>query len=95
MRSLLAAVPSYAKEARGIELSYWDSEMIKRRREVLQAWADFIKPRKDTSSEQPPERKRQKLKLVSSSPNEAHKDFSERPTACRVSLVPLSFRKAP
>jgi hypothetical protein len=31
------------------ELSYWDSEMIKRRREVLQAWADFIKPRKAAS----------------------------------------------
>ena len=23
------------------ELSYWDSEMIARRREALQAWADF------------------------------------------------------
>ena len=46
------------------ELAYWDSEMIKRRREALQAWADFIKPRKNTSREQPPERKRQKLKLV-------------------------------
>jgi integrase len=46
------------------ELSYWDSEMIKRRREALQAWADFIKPRKNTSGEQPSERKRQKLKLV-------------------------------
>ena len=46
------------------ELSYWDSKMIKRRREALQAWADFIKPRKNTSGEQPPEIKRQKLKLV-------------------------------
>jgi integrase len=46
------------------ELSYWDSEMIARRREALQAWADFIKPRKNTSGEQPPERKRPKLKLV-------------------------------
>jgi hypothetical protein len=46
------------------ELSYWDSEMIRRRREALQAWADFIKPRKDTSGEQSPVRKRQKLKLV-------------------------------
>jgi len=46
------------------ELSYWDSEMIKRRREALQAWADFIKPRKNTSGEQSTERKRQKLKLV-------------------------------
>jgi integrase len=25
-------------------LSYWDSEMIDRRREVLEAWADFIRP---------------------------------------------------
>jgi hypothetical protein len=46
------------------ELSYWDSEMIARRREALQAWADFIKPRKNTSGEQPSERKRPKLKLV-------------------------------
>jgi hypothetical protein len=38
--------------------------MIKRRREALQAWADFIKPGKNTSGEQPPERKRQTLKLV-------------------------------
>jgi hypothetical protein len=46
------------------ELSYWDSEMIARRRETLQARADFIKPRKNTSGEQPSERKRPKLKLV-------------------------------
>ena len=46
------------------ELSYWDSDMIKRRREALQAWADFIKPPKNTSDEQPPVRKRQELKLV-------------------------------
>jgi hypothetical protein len=46
------------------ELSHWDSEMIARRREALQAWADFIKPRKNASGEQPPERKRPKLKLV-------------------------------
>jgi integrase len=46
------------------ELSYWDSEMIARRREALQAWADFIKPRKNTSAEQPPERERPKLKLI-------------------------------
>ncbi|MEH2492963.1 tyrosine-type recombinase/integrase [Bradyrhizobium sp. AZCC 2230] len=46
------------------ELSYWDSEMIQRRREVLQAWADFIKPHKNASGEQPAERKRQKLRLV-------------------------------
>jgi integrase len=43
------------------ELSYWDSEMIARRREALQAWADFIKPRTNRSGEQSPERKRQKL----------------------------------
>ena len=46
------------------ELSYWSSDMIERRREALQAWADFIKPRTNTSGEQPPERKRPKLKLV-------------------------------
>jgi len=46
------------------ELSYWHSEMIKRRREALQAWADFIKPRWNALGEQPPERKRQTLKLV-------------------------------
>ena len=46
------------------ELSYWDSEMIERRRIALQAWADYVKPRKGTSGEQPPERKRPKLKLV-------------------------------
>jgi hypothetical protein len=46
------------------ELSYWDSEMVKRRREALQAWADFLKPRKTNSSKHPPEGKRQKLKLV-------------------------------
>jgi len=45
------------------ELSYWDSEMIQRRRETLQAWADFIKPRK-SSREQQRDRKRQKLTLV-------------------------------
>jgi hypothetical protein len=46
------------------ELSYWDSEMVERRRVALQAWADYVKPRKSTSGEQPPERKRPKLKLV-------------------------------
>jgi integrase len=46
------------------ELSYWDSEMIDRRRIVLQAWANYVKPRESTSGEQPPERKRPKLKLV-------------------------------
>ncbi|MDA9474688.1 hypothetical protein XI03_09250 [Bradyrhizobium sp. CCBAU 65884] len=46
------------------ELSYWDSEMIQRRREVLQAWADFIKSRENASGKQQAERKRQKLRLV-------------------------------
>jgi hypothetical protein len=41
-----------------------DSETIARRREALQAWADFIKPRKNTSRDQPPERTRPKLMLV-------------------------------
>ncbi|MGB6253539.1 MAG: integrase arm-type DNA-binding domain-containing protein [Bradyrhizobium sp.] len=45
------------------ERSYWTGEMIERRRVVLQAWADFIKPRKNASGEQP-EGKRSKLKLV-------------------------------
>jgi hypothetical protein len=31
---------------------------------ALQAWADFIKPHKNTSGEQPVERKRPKFKLV-------------------------------
>ena len=31
------------------ELSYWDSEMVERRRVALQAWADYVKPRKSTS----------------------------------------------
>jgi integrase len=46
------------------ELSYWDSDMIERRREALDAWADYIRPRKDKSGKQAPERKRPKLKLV-------------------------------
>ncbi|WP_029582119.1 site-specific integrase [Bradyrhizobium sp. URHD0069] len=33
------------------ELSYWTSEMLDRRREVMQAWADFIKPKVDTKAE--------------------------------------------
>jgi len=41
------------------ELSYWDSDMIDRRREALQAWADFIKPRKGSSGKGKPS-----LKLV-------------------------------
>jgi hypothetical protein len=38
--------------------------MIERRREALDAWADYIRPRKDKSGKQAPERKRPKLKLV-------------------------------
>jgi integrase len=30
----------------GSELSYWDSDMVERRREALQAWADYIMPKK-------------------------------------------------
>jgi integrase len=41
------------------EKSYWTGEMIERRREVLQAWADFIKPLKDSSKGKP-----SSLKLV-------------------------------
>lgn len=29
------------------ELSYWTSEMLDRRREVMEAWANYIKPKKD------------------------------------------------
>ncbi len=29
------------------ELSYWTSEMLDRRREVMEAWADFVKPKAD------------------------------------------------
>jgi hypothetical protein len=36
------------------ELSYWDSEMIARRRETLQAWAAFIKPRTNTQASSRP-----------------------------------------
>jgi integrase len=46
------------------ELSYWDSEMTERRREALQAWADFVKPLKNTSGEQPRRKKGPKLELV-------------------------------
>jgi integrase len=42
------------------ELSYWTSEMIDRRREVMNAWADFILPRSEA-----PLRKHPALKLVS------------------------------
>jgi integrase len=41
------------------ERSYWTGEMIERRREALQAWADYVKPRKDTSGRGKPS-----LKLV-------------------------------
>ncbi|MBW5434562.1 DUF4102 domain-containing protein [Bradyrhizobium canariense] len=42
------------------ELSYWTSEMLDRRREVLEAWADFILPRK---ADKPPV-KRPNLRVV-------------------------------
>ncbi len=41
------------------ERSYWTGEMIERRREALQAWAGYVKPRKDTSGRGKPT-----LKLV-------------------------------
>ena len=41
------------------EKSYWNSEMIKRRRMVLQAWADFINPKA-----QPKAGKKPALELV-------------------------------
>jgi integrase len=41
------------------ELSYWDSEMIERRREVLEAWANYVLPPTTKSGEKKPN-----LKLV-------------------------------
>ena len=41
------------------ELSYWDSEMIERRRLALQAWADYVKPKKPDNKGKKPS-----LKLV-------------------------------
>jgi integrase len=46
------------------ELSYWDSEMIDRRLEALQAWANYILPPKKKSGEKPRATKRPNLKLV-------------------------------
>lgn len=42
------------------ELSYWNSEMIGRRRVALQAWADYVKPRGKAKAEPP------RLRLVES-----------------------------
>lgn len=36
------------------ELSYWTSEMLDRRREVLEAWANYILPPRKKSGEKPP-----------------------------------------
>jgi integrase len=44
------------------ELSYWTSEMLDRRREVMDAWADYIKPRK--AVEAPKKGKKPSLRLV-------------------------------
>jgi integrase len=46
------------------ELSYWTSEMIDRRREALEAWANYILPPKKKSGEKPPATKRPNLNLV-------------------------------
>ncbi|MGY3130063.1 integrase [Bradyrhizobium sp. USDA 4501] len=43
------------------ELSYWTSEMLDRRREVMDAWANYIKPLKPKSGTKP----KAKLRLVS------------------------------
>lgn len=32
------------------ELSYWTGDMVQRRRVVLQAWADFVKPKRSKDS---------------------------------------------
>ncbi|MET4148646.1 hypothetical protein ABIC08_004052 [Bradyrhizobium sp. RT9b] len=45
------------------ELSYWTSEMLDRRREVLEAWVSYLLPRKKTIGETPPA-KRPRLRLV-------------------------------
>jgi integrase len=51
------------------ELSYWDSDMIERRREALEAWANYILP---PTGEKSPATKRPNLKLVAGrAPNPA------------------------
>jgi len=45
------------------ELSYWDSDMIDRRRDALQAWADYVKPIRKPKADQP-KKSKPKLRLV-------------------------------
>jgi integrase len=47
------------------ERSYWTGEMVERRREVLEAWADYVKPPQEKSGKKLPTTKRPNL---SSSP---------------------------
>jgi integrase len=46
------------------ELSYWTSEMLDRRREVMEAWANYIKPKADTKAGAKPKAKKPSLRLV-------------------------------
>jgi hypothetical protein len=46
------------------ELSYWTSEMLDRRREVMEAWANYIKPKADTIAGAKPKAKKPSMRLV-------------------------------
>jgi integrase len=46
------------------ELSYWTSEMLDRRREVMVAWANFVKPKAETKAGTKPKAKKPSLRLV-------------------------------
>ncbi|KYK43416.1 hypothetical protein A1D31_18515 [Bradyrhizobium liaoningense] len=46
------------------ELSYWDSDMIERRRIALQAWADYCKPQGKPAAEPKKGKKKTALRLV-------------------------------
>jgi integrase len=46
------------------ELSYWTSEMLDRRREVMAAWANFIKPKAETKAGAKSKAKKPSLRLV-------------------------------
>jgi integrase len=46
------------------ELSYWTSEMLDRRREVMQAWADYMEPKSNTKGDAKPKAKKPSLRLV-------------------------------
>ena len=46
------------------ELSYWTSEMLDRRREVMEAWADYMEPKSNTKGDAKPKAKKPSLQLV-------------------------------